>query len=53
MLFRPAAPLDLAAGSTGGTRSWEQVQALKARAGESGYVEKSNKDEIFRYHIAK
>ena len=30
-----------------------QAQALKARAGESGYVEKSNKDEIFRYHIAK
>ena len=30
-----------------------QAQALKARAGESGYVEKSNKDETFRYHIAK
>ena len=29
-----------------------QAQALKARAGESGYVEKSNKDETFRYHIA-
>ena len=26
---------------------------LKARAGESGYVEKSNKDETFRYHIAR
>ena len=30
-----------------------QAQALKARAGESGYVEKSNKDETFRYHIAR
>ena len=30
-----------------------QAQALKARAGESGYVEKSNKDETFRPHIAK
>ena len=30
-----------------------QAQALKARAGESGYVEKSNKDESFRYHIAR
>ena len=30
-----------------------QAQALKARAGESGYVEKSNKDEAFRYHIAR
>ena len=29
------------------------AQALKARAGESGYVEKSNKDETFRYHIAR
>ena len=31
----------------------DQAQALKARAGESGYVEKSNKDETFRYHIAR
>ena len=30
-----------------------QAQALKARAGESGYVEKSNKDETFHYHIAR
>ena len=30
-----------------------QALALKARAGESGYVEKSNKDETFRYHIAR
>ena len=30
-----------------------QAQALKARAGESGYVEKSNKDEAFRCHIAR
>ena len=30
-----------------------QAQALKVRAGESGYVEKSNKDETFRYHIAR
>ena len=30
-----------------------QAQGLKARAGESGYVEKSNKDETFRYHIAR
>ena len=31
----------------------DQAQALKARAGESGYVEKSNKDETFRYHITR
>ena len=30
-----------------------QAQARKARAVESGYVEKSNKDETFRYHIAR
>ena len=30
-----------------------QALALKARAGESGYVEKSNKDETFRYHISR
>ena len=29
-----------------------QARELKVRAAESGYVEKSNKDETFRYHIA-
>ena len=30
-----------------------QAETLKARASEKGYVEKSNKDETFRYHVAK
>ncbi|SBW10708.1 ABC transporter, ATP-binding protein [uncultured Eubacteriales bacterium] len=52
--FRPATPIDLA--------GWfqardEQEAALSEeygkRAAEKSYVEKGNKDETFRYHIAK
>ncbi|MGN0977023.1 MAG: ABC transporter ATP-binding protein [Faecousia sp.] len=35
------------------TREAEQAQLLKQRSADKGYVEKSNKDETFRYHIAK
>lgn len=31
----------------------EQERKLKVRAGEKGYVEKSNKDEAFRYHVGR
>ena len=53
-VFTPNQPLELA--------QWfrerdallaQQAQELKERAKEKGYVEKSNKDETFRYHIAK
>ena len=53
-VFTPNHPLELA--------QWfrerdallaQQAQELKERAKEKGYVEKSNKDETFRYHIAK
>ncbi|MGM9659800.1 MAG: ABC transporter ATP-binding protein [Faecousia sp.] len=53
-VFTPNQPLELA--------QWfrqrdellaQQAQSLKERAGETGYVEKSNKDETFRYHIAR
>ena len=52
--FRPAAPLDLNAWFQGRDKGAEdKAAALKAKAAEKGYVEKGNKDEVFRYHIAK
>ena len=52
--FRPAAPLDLNAWFQSRDKGAEdKAAALKAKASEKGYVEKGNKDEVFRYHIAK
>ena len=52
--FRPSAPLDLAAWFAARDKADEEkAAALKAKAAEKGYVEKGNKDEVFRYHIAK
>ena len=53
-VFTPAKALDM--GSWFASRDAEETrkaQALKERASEKGYVEKGNKDEVFRYHIAK
>ena len=52
--FIPNAPLDLAAWFA--DRDDQQAQkaaALKEKASQKGYVEKGNKDEPFRYHIAR
>ena len=52
--FRPSAPLDLAAWFAIRDKADEdKAAALKAKAAEKDYVEKGNKDEVFRYHIAK
>ncbi len=52
--FRPSAPLDLAAWFAARDKAdADKAAALKAKAAEKGYVEKGNKDEVFRYHIAK
>ena len=52
--FRPAAPLDLNAWFQSRDKAAEdKAAALRAKASEKGYVEKGNKDEVFRYHIAK
>ncbi len=53
-VFHPARPLDLA----GWFRARDDHDALlaeehKKKAAEKGFVEKGNKDETFRYHIAK
>ena len=52
--FRPAAPLNLSEWfQKRDSAAAEKAAALKAKSAEKSYVEKSNKDEIFRYHIAK
>ena len=33
--------------------AWSTIQENCAAAAQKGYVEKGNKDEVFRYHIAK
>ena len=52
--FTPASPIDL--------KQWfiqrdqrreEKLAAQKAAATQKGYVEKGNKDEVFRYHISR
>ena len=53
-VFRPAQPLDL----SGWFRARDERGALLAeehrqKAAEKGFAEKGNKDETFRYHIAK
>ena len=52
--FRPAAPLDLSGWfQTRDAQETAQVEANRKRAAEKSYVEKGNKDEPFRYHVAK
>ena len=52
--FRPQAPLDLAAWFAERDRSAARRAAEhQAKSQEKGYVEKGNKDEPFRYHIAR
>ena len=53
-VFKPAQPLDLA----GWFQARDKHEAAlaeehKKKAAEKGFVEKGNKDETFRYHIAK
>ena len=53
-IFTPAQPLDLAAWfQNRDAQAQAQAEELKRKAAEKSYVEKSNKDETFRYHIAK
>ena len=53
-LFRPSTPLDIPQwfrDRAAQAAAWEE--AHRKRAAEKSYVEKGNKDEAFRYHIAK
>ena len=53
-VFRPQVPLDLAAWFAERDRSAARRAAEhQAKSQEKGYVEKGNKDEPFRYHIAR
>ena len=52
--FRPAEPLSLSDWQAGRDRDRAAAEEeLKKRSQEKGYVEKSNKEEIFRYHIQR
>ena len=52
--FTPAQPLNLAEWFASRDRAAEEKAVkLKEKAAQKGYVEKGNKDEVFRYHIAK
>ena len=52
--FRPNSPVDLAQWfRQRDAQAEEKAAALKARVADKSYVEKSNKDEPFRYPIAK
>ena len=52
--FRPAKALDLKDWFAQRDQEAAQKAAdLKEKASQKGYVEKGNKDEVFRYHIAK
>ena len=52
--FRPAKALNLADWFANRDREADRKAAeLKEKAAQKGYVEKGNKDEVFRYHIAK
>ena len=52
--FRPAKDLNLADWFAQRDREADRKAAeLKEKAAQKGYVEKGNKDEVFRYHIAK
>ncbi len=53
-LFRPADKLDLGAWfAQRDARAAEAVEARRKASETKGYVEKSNKDETFRYHIQR
>ena len=53
-VFTPAHPLDLSKWFRDrDTRAAARAEALKTAAAQKGYVEKGNKDEVFRYHISK
>ena len=53
-VFRPKGKLDLAAWFAQRDREADRKAAeLKEKAAQKGYVEKGNKDEVFRYHIAR
>ena len=52
--FSPSKPLDLSKWfSDRDAASAKKAADLKERSSQKGYVEKGNKDEVFRYHIAK
>ena len=52
--FIPNEPLDLAAWfADRDAEETAKAAALKEKAAQKGYVEKGNKDERFRYHIAR
>jgi ABC-type sugar transport system ATPase subunit len=53
-VFRPKEPLNLDGWfQTRDAQEAAQAEVLKQKAADKSYVEKSNKDETFRYHIAK
>lgn len=53
-IFRPEEPISLPEWFTARDADAADADAAqKAKAGEKGYVEKSNKDEAFRYHISR
>ena len=52
--FTPADPIDLSRWfAQRDQRREEKLAAQKAAATKKGYVEKGNKDEVFRYHISR
>ena len=52
--FRPARPLDLKSWFQARDReAQERAELRRKQAADKNYVEKGNKDEVFRYHIAK
>ena len=53
-LFTPGRPLDLPGWFAERDRQDAAAEAAhREKAAQKGYVEKGNKDEVFRYHIAK
>ena len=53
-VFTPAEPLNLADWyARRDAEAAAKAEALKAAAAQKGYVEKGNKDEVFRCHIAR
>ena len=52
--FRPARPLDLKSWFQARDReAQERAELRRKQAADKNYVQKGNKDEVFRYHIAK
>ena len=52
--FRPAKALELSKWfADRDAAAAKKAADLKEKAAQKGYVEKGNKDEVFRYHIAK